>query len=216
VAKHVSEELPPYALGTLSAERAAAVAEHLRQCAVCRREEAALGRAMGAVVASVPPVPPPATVWGGLNRRLSTGERFAHFAPRVAELFDLSLDQAQRVLDQVARNEGWEPGPAENIELLPVETGPRHQGALSAFVRIPPGAQFPLHRHQGEETNLVIQGGFRENGEDVWCGDLVVEKSGSRHEQLGLPGVDCIAASVLHGQIELLPPAQPRKRASKR
>jgi putative transcriptional regulator len=212
---HVVEELPELVLGTLDPVRAKAVEKHLRGCAACTRARRSLGQTIASLPMSLPPVAPPLTAWQRLESGLSGGGRFSHFAPRVAELFDISEDAARRLFDALMDPAAWQEGPAPGVSVILVEPGPKRRGAFSAFVRIPAGVTYPMHRHTGEELNLVLQGGFRERGHDVWRGELVRETKGSSHAQLGLPGVDCIAATVLDGEIVLGPVSTKPKRRTK-
>lgn len=208
----MTEELADYVLGTLVGERAKFVEAHLAGCKGCRAEAGTLKKATDALALSVPRVVPPRGPLDGLLTQLQGGGRFVHFVPALSELFDIPENQVRALLDPLLDPSAWQPGPADGVELIPVEVGPRLQGAMAGFVRIQPGAVFPRHRHEGEELNLLLQGGFRENGRDVWRGDLVREPDGSQHSQLGLPGIECIAASVLQGQIQLVDEPEPKRK----
>jgi putative transcriptional regulator len=209
----VTEELTDYVLGTLVGERVKLVEAHLAGCRECRAEAGTLKKATDALGLSVPGVEPTRGPLDGVLAQLQGGGRFTHFIPTLSEFFDIPEAQVRGLLDSLLDPAAWQPGPAEGVELIPVEVGPRLQGAMAGFVRIQPGAVFPRHQHHGEELNFLLQGGFRENGRDVWRGDLVREPDGSQHSQLGLPGIECIAATMLNGQIELV--EEPAKKRPK-
>lgn len=64
------------------------------------------------------------------------------------------------------------------IHLPPVDR------AVSGYIsRAPAGALIPLHRHDGRETVLVLQGGFVEEpgGRRVRPGDVLVSEPGTSH-----------------------------------
>jgi putative transcriptional regulator len=218
VKPHVTEELADYVLGTLVGERVKFVEAHLTGCKDCRSEAGTLKKATDALALSVPRLEPTRGPLDGVLNQLKGGGRFAHFVPNLSELFDIPEQQVRGLLDPLLDPSAWQPGPAEGVELIPVEVGPKLQGAMAGFVRIQPGAVFPRHQHQGEELNLLLQGGFRENGRDVWRGDLVREPDGSQHSQIGLPGIECIAATVLKGQILLVEESEkkPKPKAKRR
>lgn len=199
----MTEELPEYVFETLAAPRLKSVERHLKTCAACSAKVRSLRQAAGGLALSVPAVAAPLGALDRIRGELSGGGRFGHFTPQVAELFDLPARDVRPLFDKLLIPSSWEEGPAPGIGMIPVNAGPKHAGAFSAFVKIPTGVLFPKHRHVGLEVNLVIQGGFRERGKEVWRGDLVREASGTSHDQLGLPGIDCIVAAVLHGHIEM-------------
>ena len=200
---HVDDQLPELLLGTLAPGDRERVERHLEACADCQAQWAALSPASEVLLQALPPEPPPA----GLGQRLMAfirGEgRFADFAAEVARLFDVEQDTARELLRQVGQPDAWMEGPAPGIQLLPVASGPRLEGALAAFVRLAPGVSFPTHTHGGQELNFVIQGGFREDtGREVWPGQRLEKNSGTTHAYVALEGPDCIAASILWGEIQ--------------
>lgn len=60
--EHITELLPAYTLGGLESDEARQVEKHLQSCPHCRSEWTAFNETAGAVLASVPPVSPPARV----------------------------------------------------------------------------------------------------------------------------------------------------------
>ena len=202
---HLTEQFLDILLGALPAKEQQAADAHLASCSECSQALLEQQRIQDAVLAAAPEEVPPSRIGENLAQAVQGRERFAHFVGRVSQLFDLSEAEAAAVLQRVDQREGWEPGPGSGTEVMPVAAGKRLDGALTAMVRISPGGRIPQHFHRGEEINLVIQGGFSEHGREVWRGDLVVESDGSAHEQIGMVGIDCIAAVVVHGFIEFEP-----------
>jgi len=67
--KQVTEKLAEYQLGALDEAEAAAVAEHVAQCARCRAELAALERT-AELLEPLEPASPPRDLWAGVKRRM--------------------------------------------------------------------------------------------------------------------------------------------------
>src|SRR5438105_10943616 len=95
--------------------------------------------------------------------RQSRSARFGIFVDRLARLFDISLEAAEALVAKIEAGTSWKPGPAEGIHWMGVKAGPKFSGAgaVAAIGRLQPGARFPRHEHVGEETTLVLTGGFR-------------------------------------------------------
>ena len=205
LADHVGDHLPELVLGTLAPATRTQVEAHLATCPACQSELRGLARAASALPWLERSTPPGPQVLSNVLAQVEGPERFLDYADRLADLFDVSEAEAKRLSALLVVPQSWEAGPADGIDVIPVVVGPKRAGGFAGFVRIPPGRMFPAHRHLAVELNLVLQGGFREGNREVWRGDLVQEDPGSVHSQFGLPGVDCIAASVAMGEIELVP-----------
>lgn len=197
---HLDDILPELLLGTLDLPTRQAAERHLASCERCRAEAERLSPAMDGLTALVVPEEPPPGVLARVVGEMEAPGRFARFAEKVAALMDLTRERALAVLESLSNPDLWLPGPAEGIQLLPVETGPAKQGMLAAFVRLPPGVRFPKHTHHGHEWNLVLEGGFREaSGREVWPGEMLEMEEGSAHDFVAIEGPDCIAAALIDG-----------------
>lgn len=200
--RHVDDQLPEYLLGTLGEEERQAVAHHLTRCAVCARRHEQLHPATEPLAASVSPLPPPSRVGERLRAFIRGEGRFADFVPAVARLFDLDPATARGLLALLSRPDSWLEGLIPGVAMMPVEGGPRLEGSLATFVRLPAGCRFPTHTHGGEETTFVLQGGFREDsGREVWPGEFLERHTGTTHTFVAVEGPDCIAASVVRGEL---------------
>ena len=128
--------------------------------------------------------------------------RYGVFADRIARLFDLPVADAEALMKRIEQPSEWTAFLVEGLEMIPVTAGPKCAGAIATLVRIQPGATFPEHAHRGDETMLVLDGGFREpadGGEEVWRGDEIFRDDGTEHALLALPGVPCVAAVLIFG-----------------
>lgn len=198
--EHLDDMLADWALGTLESSAREAAERHLSTCPRCRVEADRLAMARDGLSALVPPVVPPATVLTGLMERMEGPRRFERFADPVAAFFDLSRERALALLESLADASLWMPGPVEGTELMPVEPGPGREGMLAGMLRLHPGVRYPRHTHHGRELNLVLEGGFREDGgHEVWPGESLEKAEGSAHGFTALDGPVCLCASLLEG-----------------
>jgi quercetin dioxygenase-like cupin family protein len=166
------------------------------EIAATRNAVAALG------VAEAGRASPPAALRERLLASRRRGGKFGIFADRVARMFDLPIVEAEALMRKIEDPASWAPFLVEGVEMIPVVGGPSCANAIATLVRIQPGIRFPDHAHRGDETMLVLDGGFHEpmsNGEEVWRGDEIFRADGSEHALVGLPGVPCIAAVVIFG-----------------
>lgn len=128
--------------------------------------------------------------------------RYGVFADRLARMFDVSVDEAAALCARLEAGSEWMPFLLPGVEMMPVSTGPKHAGAVATLVRLQPGATFPDHAHHGEETMFVLDGGFREAGDEgaeIWRGEELVKADGTDHTFVALPGSPCIAAAIVTG-----------------
>jgi len=133
--------------------------------------------------------------------------KYGIFADRVARLFDVPVARAEELMERIEREDAWTPFLVDGVQMIPVVAGPKCDGAIATLVRIEPGARFPAHAHRGEETMLVLDGGFREIGataspREAWRGDEIVCADGTEHGLVGLPGIPCVAAVLIFGHAD--------------
>ncbi|MBX3213032.1 MAG: cupin domain-containing protein [Labilithrix sp.] len=162
--------------------------------------------AVAAVGLATSPAAPPAALRERLLASRERPGRYGIFADRVARLFDLPLADAEALMGRIESPSEWTAFLVDGLEMIPVMAGPSCAGAVATLVRIQPGATFPDHAHRGDETMLVLDGGFREpavGGEEVWRGDEVFRGDGTEHALVALPGVPCVAAVVIFGHADL-------------
>lgn len=151
----------------------------------------------GALLEGIPPVMPPPDALRGLLQQVRATDRLTHFAPQLAALYDLSLEDALKLLAEVRAGTGWIDGPAPGVKLLPVRTGPRVSEAIAAVVLLEPGAEFPTHPHLGPEQVLVLEGAYRDSGgQEYWRGDLHASATGTQHAFRAIGGVPCLCAGL--------------------
>jgi putative transcriptional regulator len=201
---HVDDLLPEYALGTLGASERGAVEGHLRGCARCTAELAATSDALhAAALAQAELMAPQPKVKARLLERVRGKGRFAPFASRIAEMFDLAVEKIDALFETFEDAKNWVPGPGGGNELYFVPKGPRLAGAEAGFVRLDPGLAFPHHRHVGEETSLILSGELheKESNQAFRPGDRVVRAAGSEHSFVVGPA-GCLFAVVVFGGVE--------------
>jgi putative transcriptional regulator len=199
---HLDDILPELLLGALDPPARQAAERHLAGCERCRAEMARLSPGVEGLMTLVEPVEPPPGVLARVMAEMEGPGRFARFAEKVAAFFDLTREKTLELLESLSNPAAWQPGPAEGIQVLPVQAGPAKAGMLTAFVRVPPGARFPRHTHHGHEWNLVLEGGFREDsGHEVWPGEVLEKDESTTHDFTALEGPACIAAAVINGEL---------------
>ena len=138
------------------------------------------------------------------ERLLATRARpgkYGIFADRIARLFGIAVEDAEKLLTAIEAPAAWKPFLVEGTEIIPVDAGKSLGNAIATFVKVHPGARFPDHVHRGAETMVVLDGGFVEPASKVetWRGEETNREDGTEHALVGLPGVPCIAAVVIFG-----------------
>jgi anti-sigma factor ChrR (cupin superfamily) len=78
----------------------------------------------------------------------------------------------------------------------------RHDPAREMYGTIlwaKPGSRYPPHRHQGDESFLVLQGHCRDDSADYRAGSIARKRPGTAHAVEFLTGEDCIGYVVSYG-----------------
>jgi len=195
---HAGEALWEYALGGLDEPARREVESHLGECARCSAELDAARETLAQLALDLPPEAPPPE----LRERLmeSTRGRYQAFVDKLAMLWDLGRDKTAALLDALA-DAAWEPSGIPGVELIHVEPGPRVAHADAGFIRFAPHLPFPLHGHQGDEKQLILDGGMLDDkGCSFEPGDFTYQADGSTHSFVtGAQG--CLIATLLAGGI---------------
>jgi hypothetical protein len=165
---------------------------------------------------AAPEVPLPAPLRLRLVESLDQAHRFDDLEDVVADLADLPIDEARRLLLRVdAPSTAWDPGPSAGIELLHFEGGPRVHDAVTGFVRHAPGTTFPEHDHVGDEKVLVLQGAFEDSDGVVYrSGDVATRGAASSHSYRAVGPLPLVTMAVVHGGVviggQIIAPGDPR------
>ncbi len=154
--------------------------------------------------AASPPVEPPPALRDRILASRARPGRFGIFADRIARLFDLPVPEAEALLKRIESPAEWQPFLVPGTTVVPFVAGPKCEGAMATIISIPAGTVFPEHTHRGDETMVVLDGGFVEPGtkREVWRGEEVTRLDGSTHQLVALPGTACIAASLNRGHVD--------------
>ena len=204
---HVDDLLPALALGTLHEAERAEVEGHLGQCPRCAEELSAVRELVAVLPLAESPVWPSPRTRERLLEDAATG-RLYRFAERAADLLGIAVERAKVWLDRLDDPEAWQPldiPGAGGISLMTPERSPRLDGCAVAFLRIKPGATFPLHGHLAEEKVLILQGGYIDDvsGIEYGPGDIHEAHKDSSHSYTGVPGPDCLCLGVVEGKIQV-------------
>jgi hypothetical protein len=128
--------------------------------------------------------------------------RYGRFADRVARLFSLPIERAQKLLLKIEDQGAFAPFMAPGLAMLPVRPGPDLEPAIAAFGLLAPGTTFPHHDHVGDEVTVVLDGGFRDlGGREIWRGDELFKPAGSDHHFLVIGDRPCVAAVLARGGV---------------
>jgi len=168
-----------FALGVLDGAERDSFAAHLDGCWECcedvRTHAETLGR-MGRGAAPVLPAP-------RVRRELLD----------LAEAPALPLDVASIPWEELA------PGVRFHVHREDPDRGVRGCLVLAA-----PGSRHPLHRHQGAENILVLQGRLRDERGEYGPGEICRSAAGSVHSEEVVEGEDCLCYVVYYGDLEML------------
>jgi anti-sigma factor ChrR (cupin superfamily) len=115
-----------------------------------------------------------------------------------APVRDLLLDLAQApTLPLDLSGLDWE-DVAPGVKRRVVRHDPA-RGMYGTILWAKPGSRYPAHRHQGEESFLVLQGHCRDEVASYRAGNVARKRPGSVHAVEFLPGEDCIGYVVSYG-----------------
>jgi hypothetical protein len=157
------------------------------------------GEALAAAALALPPAAPPADLRARLMASATSerGARFARFVDRIAAMIDLGREKVSALVGAIDDATSWVPGPG-GATLFHLPFGPRLEARNVGFVKLPPGAEFPPHRHDGWERTFCLQGSFAEsNGAIRHPGDEVFMDDASEHSFVVRPGPDLIYLAIL-------------------
>ncbi len=169
-----------FALGALEAAERAEFESHLASgCSGCRTAVEAARDAVAAL--------PLTYEAGALPSEIRTT------VLDLAEAPALPLDPAAYV---------WEE-PSPGVRTAVVKLDPSRSFCAS-LIWASPGARYPLHRHRGDETTLILQGACRDEHGSYVAGDVARMRAGSTHRVEFLPGEDCIGYLVTYHGHDIL------------
>lgn len=197
----IRELLAAYALGALDDQESEQVARAVAEdpaLAAELDELVAAGGELGLGMMAEPVAPSAAA----RDRLLDAagGERFARFARRFAELFDVGVERARELLGLVDRPDAWTEGPGPGSWLIHFQAGPAYAGADTGFVRLAPGERFTWHRHHGKEHSLVLQGAALDSlSGRLGPGDEGVLEGDTEHDFVAVGDEDLVFAVWVFG-----------------
>ena len=191
--------LTDYVLDQLDASERARVEAALATSPALQAQVRALTELLGELGAELPPVVPSAEGRARLLAAVAPRPRLAGLVDALAHFVDVARSQAAALLASVDDPERWGKSPWAGVDVFHIEPGPRLAGAEVGFVRMPAGARFPWHGHDGDEDNLILQGALRvSDGQVVQAGESYPGAAGVTHDFVALDGPDLIFVSVLH------------------
>jgi len=108
--------------------------------------------------------------------------RFEELVEAIAKAADLTPADVEPLLLKIDEPEAWDRGLHDAMHLLHFEGGPMTANAITGFVRIAPGHEFPMHDHVGEETVIILQGECRDHADGDLYGRGARIRSGPGYE----------------------------------
>lgn len=124
--------------------------------------------------------------------------RFDDLEAAVAAHLDLSGPDTAKLLLAIDDASPWDAGPRPGIQLFHVSGGPKVANAVTGFVRIERGVDFPEHEHLGDEVVLILQGACRDASGTVHrAGEEVRMRKGTRHHLTAIGDVRLIYLAVI-------------------
>jgi quercetin dioxygenase-like cupin family protein len=184
----------------------------LRECVECAAKLRDAEARITEIVRLASEAIPPAALRERVLTSAARAPRLARFTDVVARLLDVSADKAREFLAAIDEPEQWQKTPFDGVTRIPVEGGPRTEGAVAHFVRIEPGGFVPMHEHLGPEVGIFLQGrGLGDDGRTFGPGDIDECAFGTVHSVRNFPRVASVMLVVAHGGVrfdnfELLPP----------
>jgi anti-sigma factor ChrR (cupin superfamily) len=204
ISPHVDALLYDLELGTLAESDRHEVERHLGACPACAAERGAVRETLASLAVTLPSAMPGDHVRGSLLEAAAGPLRFAPFTARIGQLFDLDDAGATVLVEKITHPEAWRSGEIPGMRFAGVRGGPRIAGATACFLAADPGVRYPLHRHRGQESVLVMQGSFREDdGTMQRAGDLVHMADGSAHGFVITGDEPCVCAYVVERGYEI-------------
>ena len=178
------DTLTEYAAGQLRAGFDLVVATHLRGCARCRSEVAALETLGGSLLDTIAPA--------SLNANA--------LAATLARLDEPAPPPPARNLDQLlagARRRWIVPG----IWVAPIDT-PHDPDDRVFLLRVGPGASTAHHRHSGAEMTQVLSGALSDGGIIYQAGDMVELAGDDAHHPKVAGDQPCICLFATQGRLK--------------
>lgn len=162
-------------------------------------EDADLDELIASALANSGEPPPPALGRERLLRSVAEmPERYAPFFSRLGRMWSLNEVEVEAALREAARR-GWRRA-WSGIRYMNIVAGGKLGNANARLLCFQASVRFPVHRHQGEEEVLVLEGSYTDSaGKVVAAGDAQVMGAGSEHALVINPGGPCVAAVVQRG-----------------
>jgi anti-sigma factor ChrR (cupin superfamily) len=165
----IAERASLYAIGALSQNEARAFEEHLAAgCEACEAELRPFQSVITALALAAPEDEPPASAREKLMARMAETSASKSTKPDVSQFFTVRANEGQ-----------WLEGhPGIMIKQLFVD---EKTGTVTSLFKFAPGAHAPIHKHDGIEQCLVLEGDFCVNDESFGPGDFTSAMPGTVH-----------------------------------
>ncbi len=154
-------------------------------------------------------------LWERILASVARTHRFVAFEAALAKAVDVDLTRARALLASIDDPSAWAAGPRDGVRLLHFSGGPAVADAITGFVLIDAGTEFPEHKHEGDETVIVLQGAFEDDDGVIHvAGEQIDMAPGTGHRFKAVGNVATIQLAVIQKGVwmdgEFLDPSDPR------
>ncbi|MFT6395367.1 MAG: anti-sigma factor ChrR (cupin superfamily) [Bradymonadia bacterium] len=134
---------------------------------------------------------------------IDQSNRFAPSADTVAGLLDISNEDALVWLSGLDDPANWGPGVLPGTSMWSVPTD--REGVGIVWLKMPPGMEFPEHKHLGDEEVLVLQGRYIDHlGVMHPPGTVLREPPETEHSfHIDADGPEFICLAIVQGGIRI-------------
>jgi quercetin dioxygenase-like cupin family protein len=189
-----------YALGILDARENQAIQRQIAASFELQDELIMIKDTLQYISLAETPIAPSEHTRNKVLSSIHKKTRFDGFIARFAALFDLDQPTSQQLLKKIDTYSAntWESTVFPGVAIMKFPGGHKVTEATCGIVQVKSGTLFPAHEHQGDESNLVLQGYARDDkGNILRAGDLFHLPAGSRHSFRILGDESFIFAVVL-------------------
>lgn len=209
VSDHKRMRAMDYVLELIDAAERAEYEADLDRDPELRRAHAEASEELAGVLTTVAPVAPSDASRARLMSALDDKGPFASLVATLARLTDMAEAEMRNLVNTLDDAAAWMMGPADCVQVVHIPSGPATAGAICGFVKVSKGDAFPLHKHLGPETILVMRGEIVEEIEGgatvrYRVGDTLQSDQSVVHVTRSGPDEDLIYMVLVFNGIELV------------
>lgn len=196
------ELLFDYATGSLPEPVALVVASHTSLCDQCREKVQFFEGVGGALLDAIDPVDVDQCAFEAVMSRLDEPEVITstQIEAKDVETAKIAPEPLLPYLGRGLAHLAWR-GVGRMFDEVPLQL--TIKGFKASLMRLRPGAEMPIHTHRGTEYTLVLEGGYKDNGEQFVRGDFAFKDSSHEHRPIVDADGSCLCLVVLDAPVKL-------------